>query len=71
MLSADNEGEKDLVRTVNELRDMAAQCRDLATLAKTEEVREQLLEVADQFERAAQDRLFFIRRDFGVSGTVG
>ena len=59
------------MRTVNELRDMAAQCRELATFAKTEEVREQLLEVADQFERAAQDRLLHIRCSFGVSGTVG
>ena len=59
------------MRTVNELRDMAAQCRELAFLAKTEEVREQLLEVTDQFERAAQDRLLSIRCDFVVSGTVG
>jgi hypothetical protein len=42
------------VRTANQLRDMAAQCGGFATLAKTEEVREQLLEVADQFERVAK-----------------
>ena len=41
---------------VNKLRAMASECRELATLAKIEEVREQLLEVAEQFERTAEDQ---------------
>jgi len=36
-----------------ELMSMAAECRKLAELAKTETVREQLLESAAQFERLA------------------
>ena len=41
---------------VNKLRAMASECREFAALAKTEEVREQLLEVSEQFERVAADQ---------------
>ena len=37
-----------------ELLSMAAECRELAELATTETVREQLLESAAQFERLAE-----------------
>ncbi len=40
-----------------ELMSMAADCRELAELAKTETVREQLLESAAQFERLAEHLL--------------
>ena len=40
--------------TVDHLLAMASECRDLATLAKTEEVREHLLEASDQIERLAE-----------------
>jgi hypothetical protein len=40
-----------------ELTSMAADCRELAERAKTETVREQLLDMADQFERLAEQRL--------------
>jgi len=40
-------------RSYQELMDMAAECRDLAHAAKSEAVREQLLEIAEQFERLA------------------
>jgi hypothetical protein len=40
-----------------ELMSMAAECRELAELAKTETVREQLLESAAQFERLAEHLL--------------
>jgi hypothetical protein len=43
--------------TVDHLLAMASECRDLATLAKTEEVREHLLEVSDQIERVVEYRL--------------
>jgi hypothetical protein len=33
--------------------DMAAECRDLASVAKSDAVREQLLEIAEQFQRLA------------------
>ena len=36
---------------------MAADCRKLAALAKTETVREQILEIAAQFERLAEHLL--------------
>ena len=49
------------MQTVSQLRDMAAPCREFAALAKTEEVREQLLEVADRFERVAKDRLSILQ----------
>jgi hypothetical protein len=35
---------------------MAAECRSLAVLANTDAVREQLLDVAEQFERLARER---------------
>ena len=40
------------------LREMATECRDLASVAHTREIREQLLEVAEQFERLARHREF-------------
>jgi hypothetical protein len=40
-----------------ELMAMAAECRALAERAITETVREQLLEMATQFERLAEHRL--------------
>jgi hypothetical protein len=40
-----------------ELMSMAAECRELAELAKTETVREQLLESTAQFERMAEHLL--------------
>ena len=40
-----------------ELMAMAADCFALAERAKTETEREQLLEIADQFERLAKQRL--------------
>jgi hypothetical protein len=40
----------------HQLRDMAAECRRLAAAANKEAVREQLLDVAEQFERLALDR---------------
>ncbi len=36
---------------------MAHECRDLADNAKSEPIREQLLETAEQFERLAKRRL--------------
>ena len=39
------------------LMSMAAECRELAELAKIETVREQLLESAAQFERLAEHLL--------------
>lgn len=38
------------------LREMAEECRALAAAAKSPEVREQLCEVAEQFERLAHQR---------------
>jgi hypothetical protein len=40
----------------HQLRDMAAECRRLAAAANKEAVREQLLDVAEQFERLARER---------------
>ena len=40
-----------MLRSSEELRDMAAECHALAEAAKTPIIREQLLELADQFER--------------------
>ena len=40
-----------------ELLSMAAECRELAKLAKTDTVREQILEIAAQFERLAEHLL--------------
>ena len=45
-----------------ELMRMAGECRDLAGHAKSETIREQLLETADQFERLATSRLERLRR---------
>ena len=41
-----------------QLRQMAKECRALAATATTPEIREQLLDMAEQFERLAR------RRDF-------
>ena len=41
-----------------QLREMAKECRILAVVAKSPEIREQLLEVAEQFERLARHRDF-------------
>jgi hypothetical protein len=41
-----------------QLRNMAQECRALAASAKTPEIREQLLDVAEQFERLARHRDF-------------
>jgi hypothetical protein len=47
-----------MVAQAQQLREMAAECRALAAASKTPEVREQLLDVADQFERLARHRDF-------------
>jgi hypothetical protein len=36
-----------------QLREMAAECRELAAVTKSEEIRRQLLRIAEQFERLA------------------
>ena len=36
-----------------QLRDMAAECRELAAVAKSEDIRTQLTRIAEQFERLA------------------
>jgi hypothetical protein len=41
---------------------MADDCRDLADHAKSGQIREQLLEIAEQFERVAKHRLDLLRR---------
>jgi len=43
-----------MLEKTRELMAMAAECRALAERAITETVREQLLEIADQFERVAE-----------------
>jgi hypothetical protein len=40
----------------DQLWEMAAECQSLAAAAKNETVREQLLDVAEQFERLAHER---------------
>jgi hypothetical protein len=42
-----------MVRSSEELLDMAAECRALALVAKSRLIKEQLLEIAEQFERLA------------------
>ena len=42
-----------MAKSYQELMDMAVECRELASVAKTPDVREQLLRLADQFERLA------------------
>ena len=44
---------------------MASECRALAALAKSPEIREQLLEVAEQFDRLARHREFVAMTDVG------
>jgi len=41
-----------------QLREMAKECRFLAAIAQTPEIREQLLDVAEQFDRLARHRDF-------------
>ena len=41
----------------DQLRDIAAECKGLSALAKNEALREHLLDLAEQFERAAQEQL--------------
>ena len=43
-----------MLRRTEELEDMAWECRALANAARYQAVREQFLEVAEQFERLAQ-----------------
>jgi hypothetical protein len=45
-----------MATTADQLRVLAAECRKLAALAKSEEIRQELLETADRFERLAQHR---------------
>jgi hypothetical protein len=59
----------DMASSPNELRDMAAECRRLAAAANKEAVREQLLDVAEQFERLAQERQADEMRLHWTSGT--
>ena len=41
-----------------QLREIAKECRVLAVVAKSPEIREQLLDVAEQFDRLARHRDF-------------
>ena len=43
-----------MTKSGKELRSMADECRDLAAATTIPEIREQLLEVAEQFERFAR-----------------
>lgn len=43
-----------MTTSVAQLHEMAAECRALAAAAKQDPVREQLLEIAEQFERLAR-----------------
>jgi hypothetical protein len=43
-----------MIRRAEQLEDMAQECRRLARAASHEPVRQELLEVADRFERLAQ-----------------
>jgi hypothetical protein len=42
-----------MVTRASQLRELALECRAIAALVKHPEIREQLLEVAEQFERVA------------------
>jgi hypothetical protein len=42
-----------MTKRAEELRSMAEECRTLAAAAKSPEIREQILQVAEQFERQA------------------
>jgi hypothetical protein len=44
-----------MARSYQELMDLAAECRELATAARSKEIREQLVNIAEQFERLAAD----------------
>ena len=41
---------------ISEWETTAAECRDLARLARSDKLREELLEIADQFDRIAAAR---------------
>ena len=45
-----------MIRRAEELKDMASECRALARAASHKSVREELLEVAERFERSARER---------------
>jgi len=45
-----------MISRVEQLKDIAWECRSLANAAAHAEVREQLLEVAEQFERLARSQ---------------
>jgi len=47
-------GETPLTTSIEELHEMAAECRELASIARQDVIREQLLDIAEQFERLAQ-----------------
>ena len=49
-------------KKARDLMDMADECRDLACRATSDVVREQLLEIAEQFESLAKSRLERLRR---------
>jgi hypothetical protein len=38
-----------------QLREMAAECRELAAVTKSEDIRRQLLQIAEEFERLADE----------------
>jgi hypothetical protein len=43
-----------MITRAQQLRDMASECRSIAALAKRPEIRDQLLEIADEFELLAE-----------------
>jgi hypothetical protein len=47
-----------MLSQVDKLRATAEECRALAATVKSPEIREQLLDVSDQFERLARHREF-------------
>jgi hypothetical protein len=56
LMEASIEGKPPMASSPGQLREMAAECRRLAAAANRDAVREQLLDIADQFERPARDR---------------
>jgi len=45
-----------MANTANQLKEMAEECRELAAVTKSASVREQLLEIAERFEKLARRR---------------
>jgi len=45
-----------MANTANQLKEMAEECRELAAVTKSATVREQLLEIAERFEKLARRR---------------